>query len=57
MAELAARVVAIRRHGSSALEYPPRRDTRFEGGDRAWLVGPYEELLRVLRHDSRPAPA
>ncbi len=48
------RVIAISRsrdHGR--LEYPPRRDTRFEGGDRAYLIGPYEELLRVLRRDQR----
>ena len=46
------RVVAIARAGSSAgLEYPPRRDTRFAAGDRAYLIGPYEELLGVLRRD------
>jgi len=37
------------------LEYPPRRGTRFRAGDRAYLIGPYEELLAVLRQD-RPAP-
>ena len=37
------------------LEYPPRRGTRFRAGDRAYLIGPYEELLAVLRRD-RPAP-
>jgi Trk K+ transport system NAD-binding subunit len=54
MSELSARirVIAIRRSDAAgALEYPPRRDTRFNGGDQAYLVGPYEELLRVLRHD------
>ena len=30
---------------------PPRRGTRFAGGDRAYLLGPYDELLRVLRRD------
>jgi len=39
------------RNLETALEYPPRRDTRFESGDRAYLIGPYEELLRVLRRD------
>ena len=34
---------------------PPRRGTRFRAGDRAYLIGPYEELLAVLRQD-RPAP-
>lgn len=53
MAELSARirVVAIRRRGAAAIEYPPRRDTRFAGGDQAYLAGPYEELLRVMRRD------
>jgi Trk K+ transport system NAD-binding subunit len=46
------RVVAIRRAGSSsALEHPPRRDTRLATDDDAYLVGPYAELLEVLRHD------
>ena len=55
MSELSARtrVIAIRRRGrAEALEYPPRRDTRFDGGDQAYLVGPYEELLQVLRRDA-----
>jgi Trk K+ transport system NAD-binding subunit len=54
MLELSAsiRVIAIsRRHSEGRLEYPPRRDTRFDGGDQAYLVGPYEELLQVLRRD------
>jgi Trk K+ transport system NAD-binding subunit/multidrug transporter EmrE-like cation transporter len=42
------RVVAIARDGGADLEYPPRRDTRLAAGDRAYLLGPYEELLRVL---------
>ena len=56
MAELSARlrVIAIARRGAGgALEYPPRRDTRFAGGDQAYLAGPYEELLQVLRRDAR----
>jgi Trk K+ transport system NAD-binding subunit len=51
MRELSARirVVAIVRGGvDDAMEHPPRRDTRFAAGDQAYLVGPYEELLRVL---------
>jgi Trk K+ transport system NAD-binding subunit len=54
MRELPAsvRVVAIRRAADSlALEYPPRRDTRLAPDDDAYLVGPYAELLQVLRHD------
>jgi Trk K+ transport system NAD-binding subunit len=50
------RVVAIRRSGSSsALEHPPRRDTRLATDDDAYLVGPYAELLEVLRHDRESA--
>ncbi len=46
------RVVAIRRaSGSAALEHPPRRDTRLAPDDDAYLVGPYAELLEILRHD------
>ena len=54
MQELSARtrVVAIRRHGTGELEHPPRSDTRFGAGDDAYLVGPYEELLAVLRRDT-----
>ncbi len=51
MRELGARirVVGIVRAGTTRLEHPPRRDTRFSAGDTAFLVGPYEELLSVLR--------
>jgi Trk K+ transport system NAD-binding subunit len=46
------RVVAIRRAaGSLALEHPPRRATRLAPDDDAYLVGPYAELLTILRHD------
>ncbi len=51
MSELSARirVIAIGRHaGSDELEHPPRRGTRLEAGDDAYLAGPYEELLNVL---------
>jgi len=53
MRDLSARtrVVAIRRAARDKLEHPPRRDTRFAPGDQAYLVGPYEELLRVLRRE------
>ena len=56
MRELSARmrVVAIRRAGKTdRLEHPPRRDTRFAPGDQAYLAGPNEELLEVLRHEQR----
>ncbi|HSY14769.1 MAG TPA: NAD-binding protein [Jatrophihabitantaceae bacterium] len=51
------RVIAISRvRENGRLEYPPRRDTRFDGGDQAYLVGPYEELLRVLRQNQSSQP-
>ena len=54
MQDLSARtrVIALRRAaGGGVLEHPPRRGTRFEDGDEAFLLGPYEELLQVLRRD------
>jgi hypothetical protein len=54
MADLSARtrVIALSRAAEGGqLEHPPRRGTRFAGGDEAYLLGPYEELLRVLRRD------
>jgi Trk K+ transport system NAD-binding subunit len=52
MQDLSARtrVVAIGRE-VGGVEYPPRRGTRFAGGDQAYLIGPYDELLAVLRRD------
>jgi Trk K+ transport system NAD-binding subunit len=58
MRELSARmrVVAIRRAADPGrLEHPPRRDTRFAPGDQAYLAGPNEELLAVLRHEQQTA--
>jgi Trk K+ transport system NAD-binding subunit len=50
------RVLAIRRAADKLiLEHPPRRNTRFRPDDEAYLIGPYSELLTVLRRD-RPAP-
>jgi Trk K+ transport system NAD-binding subunit len=54
MSDLSARirVIAIGRDGSaSGLEHPPRRDTRLAAGDDAYLAGPYEELLEVLKRE------
>src|SRR5450756_1544779 len=59
MHELAAstRVLALRRAADRAvLEHPPRRSTRFRPADEGYLIGPYDELLTVLRRD-RPSPA
>jgi len=56
MQDLSARtrVVALSRaSGGGVLEHPPRRGTRFEDGDVAYLLGPYDELLDVLRSDQR----
>ena len=55
MLELTARirVIAISRAPEhNFLEYPPRRSTRFAPGDHAYLTGPHEELLAVLRRDA-----
>jgi Trk K+ transport system NAD-binding subunit len=50
------RVAAIRRAaGPRGLEHPPRRDTTLAPDDDAYLVGPYAELLEVLRHDREGA--
>jgi Trk K+ transport system NAD-binding subunit len=59
MSELSAsiRVIAIGRGANTdELEHPPRRDTRLAGGDDAYLAGPYEELLSVLKRE-RQGPA
>ena len=59
MIEIGARirVVAILRSGpEGTFEQPPRRDTRLFVGDVLYVLGPYEELLAVLRRDARPAP-
>jgi Trk K+ transport system NAD-binding subunit len=50
------RVLALRRAADNLiLEHPPRRNTRFRPDDEAYLIGPYDELLTVLRRD-RPSP-
>ncbi len=51
MNELSAntRVIALTRAETGVMEHPLRRGTRFLAGDLAYLVGPYEELLGVLR--------
>ncbi len=46
------RLVAISRMGSSVeLEYPAHVDDSFGAGDQAYLIGPYEDLLMVLRRN------
>ena len=46
------RVIAVERKGEGA-ELHPRRDTSFQAGDTAYLVGPYHELLDTLRKGQR----
>jgi voltage-gated potassium channel Kch len=48
------RVIALSRAVDGVLEHPPRRGTVFAAGDTAFLLGPYEELLRVLQRDQTP---
>ena len=43
------RVIALHRHATGVLEHPPRRGTRFDEGDLAYIVGPNDELIGVLR--------
>lgn len=51
------RVVAIQRaRGRGELEHPPRRGTRLAGDDVAYLIGPYEDLLRLLLPGDGAAP-
>jgi len=60
MRELSARirvVAIVRADSGGAMEHPPRRDTRFAAGDQAYLVGPYEELLRVLGRERETEPS
>jgi Trk K+ transport system NAD-binding subunit len=46
------RLVAIMRMGSlNHLEYPVHADLTFGAGDQAYLIGPYEDLLIVLRRN------
>jgi Trk K+ transport system NAD-binding subunit len=42
------RVIAITR-ADAPIQLHPRRDARLSGGDTAYLVGPYRELLDTLR--------
>jgi len=51
--QVATRVLALARaaHGLR-LEHTPRRDDRFAPGDRAYLVGPYAEIIAVVRRNA-----
>ncbi|RLV50802.1 potassium transporter TrkA [Nocardioides mangrovicus] len=51
MNELPARIRVVSLHRASGEDvHLPRRDVRFEPGDRATLAGPYEELLVLMQH-------
>lgn len=58
MAELSAstRVIALHRRATGVLEHPPRRGTQFAAGDLAYIVGPNDELVEVLRRASATVP-
>jgi Trk K+ transport system NAD-binding subunit len=43
------RVIALLRYETGVLEHPPRRGTRFSAGDTAYIIGPNDELIGVLR--------
>ena len=57
MVDLGARirVVAIKRTGRADLDVTPRRDATFAAGDEAFVVGPYEELIGLLRRNRTAA--
>jgi Trk K+ transport system NAD-binding subunit len=55
MTDLGARIRVIALGRGPALQHPVRRDARFAPGDRAYLIGPHEELLAVLRRDAAAA--
>jgi Trk K+ transport system NAD-binding subunit len=43
------RVIALHRYTTGELEHPPRRGTQFSAGDTAYIIGPNDELIGVLR--------
>ena len=48
------RVIALHRRATGVLEHPPRRASIFEEGDMAYIVGPNDELIGVLRTATAP---
>jgi hypothetical protein len=42
-------VIALHRYATGELEHPPRRGTQFSAGDTAYIIGPNDELIGVLR--------
>jgi Trk K+ transport system NAD-binding subunit len=51
------RVIALHRYATGVLEHPPRRGTRFSAGDTAYIIGPNDELIGVLRRATSAALA
>lgn len=52
MRDLPAQVrVVLQVRADGTVELPPRRETVLAAGDQAYLIGPYGELLRLLRID------
>ena len=54
MGELSTRtrVIGLRHSGSDgSFQHPPRRGTKFEGGDEAFVLGTDEDILRLLRQE------
>jgi hypothetical protein len=51
------RVIALHRRATGVLEHPPRRGTIFDEGDTAYIVGPNDELIGVLRTTTAPPTA
>lgn len=54
------RIIAVKRNSHpNLLEYPLHHDSTLDAGDRAYLIGPHEELLRFLERNQavpdRPA--
>ncbi|NTW42349.1 MAG: potassium channel protein, partial [Cellulomonadaceae bacterium] len=51
-----SRVLAVRPRGEGAVQRQVRRTTVLTADDEAFVVGPHEELLGLLRRDASPAP-
>ncbi len=49
-----SRVLSVRHRGEEAVHRVVRRWTTLESGDEAFVVGPHEELLALLRQDAVP---
>lgn len=53
LADLPAQVrIVVLQRADGVVEQPPRRDTRLRADDNAYLVGPYDELIALVRADA-----